>query len=192
MRARSNEVLRAADIGNDDARIDYPAIRSKIKVYNSATAMYRSPHDPSVVHRGLIRASKSWWKKGPRYDCVYVVTDEDAPGMRGMQVARVRLLFSFTHEGSSYPCAFVNWYDKAGDAPDPDTWMWIVQNGLREDGRPNQQVIHLDAILRGAHLLGVSGQTFLPWQITAENALDGFKQFYVNKYIDSHAHEVAF
>lgn len=112
--------------------------------------------------------------------------------MLGMQVARVKLLFSFVHAGTYMPCAFVHWFDLVGSEPDQDTGMWIVEPSFRSSGKPNLQVIHLDTILRAAHLLGVCGESFLPQDLSADQALDSFPRFYVNKYIDIHAHEVAF
>ncbi|KAH9028914.1 hypothetical protein EDB85DRAFT_1867581, partial [Lactarius pseudohatsudake] len=55
-------------------------------------------------------------------------------------------------------------------------------------------VIHLDSILRGAHLIGVAGPHFLPSSPKVDylTSLDSFKCFFVNKYADHHAHEIAF
>ncbi|KAF8156531.1 hypothetical protein B0H34DRAFT_658796, partial [Crassisporium funariophilum] len=54
-------------------------------------------------------------------------------------------------------------------------------------------VIHLDTIFRAAHLIGVSDRHFLPkHNFDHSKALDAFKSFFVNKYVDHHAHEVAF
>jgi hypothetical protein len=53
------------------------------------------------------------------------------------------------------------------------------------------EVVHLDAIMRGAHLIGVAGPHFF-WpsdrSFTFANSLDYFRACYVNKYIDYHAH----
>ena len=52
-------------------------------------------------------------------------------------------------------------------------------------------MIHLNTIIRTAHL---TGQTHgpLPAAITHVTALDMFLSFYVHKYIDHHAYEIAF
>ncbi len=47
-------------------------------------------------------------------------------------------------------------------------------------------------MVRAAHLIGVSGDELLPHKVGPENSLDVFKQFYVNKFADHHAHEIAF
>ena len=61
-------------------------------------------------------------------------------------------------------------------------------------GQPVLEVIHLDAIMRGAHLIGVAGSHFVSnnSKFTFSKSLDAFKLFYVNKYVDHHAHEIAF
>ena len=53
-------------------------------------------------------------------------------------------------------------------------------------------VIHIDSILRAAHIIGVSGPQPLPTDFTYGDSLDAFEMFYVNKYVDHHAHEIAF
>jgi hypothetical protein len=53
-------------------------------------------------------------------------------------------------------------------------------------------IIHLDSILRGAHLVGIASKKLIPNHLTLHNSLDAFQAYYVNKYIDHHAHELAF
>ena len=56
-------------------------------------------------------------------------------------------------------------------------------------------VVHLDAILRGVHLVGVAGKEFLPpdnKDLSFSDSLDAFDAFYVNKYADHHSHELLF
>ena len=62
--------------------------------------------------------------------------------------------------------------------------MWIVQPDPGDNGL---DVIHLDTMLRGAHLIGVANG-FTP-KIKFTESLDAFKAFYVNKYADYHTHE---
>ena len=113
--------------------------------------------------------------------------DPELPGFRGLLVARVFLFFSLKHEGNIYPCALTRWYSMVDTEPDEDTGMWIVQPDQGDDGL---DVIHLDTILRGAHLIGVTDD-FIP-KIKFMESLDAFKAFYVNKYADYHTHEIAF
>ena len=139
-----------------------------------------------------IRAVDSW-RKGPgRYDCIFVETDPDAPRMRSLDIARVRLFFSFTFHGTKYPCALVHWFSRAGESADRGTGMWVVNPDSLEDGEPYASVIHLDTILRAAHLLPVFKEGFVSRTLTFSDTLDEFRAFYVNKYVDHHAFEIAF
>ena len=53
-------------------------------------------------------------------------------------------------------------------------------------------VIHLNCILRAAHLIGHAGSQSVPLRLKHTDSLDAFTAFYVNKYADHHAHEIAF
>ncbi len=64
--------------------------------------------------------------------------------MRGLEVARIFLFFSFVHSGTYYPCALVQWFSIVGDGPDDETGLWMVEPDVHQDGRPCLAVIHLD------------------------------------------------
>ena len=135
------------------------------------------------------------WRNGPgRYDCIFVNTDSSASvdGMLGVDVARVRLFFSFKHEGTIFPCALVHWFSRLGNSPNENTGMWMVEPNLAEDGTPIASVIHLDTIFRAAHLMPVYGNVAVPRNLSSTQSLDAFDSYYVNKYIDHHAFEIAF
>ncbi|EIM91981.1 uncharacterized protein STEHIDRAFT_46596, partial [Stereum hirsutum FP-91666 SS1] len=54
-------------------------------------------------------------------------------------------------------------------------------------------VIHLDALIRAAHLIPVYGNDFrVPTKWKHTDSLDAFSMFYVNKFVDHHAHEIVF
>ena len=72
------------------------------------------------------------------------------------------------------------------------TGMWRVEPDLDENNQHDTSVIHLGAILRAAHLIGIAGKDFLPKDFCHNDALDAFNQYYVNKFIDYHTHEVVF
>ncbi|KAF9491522.1 hypothetical protein BDN71DRAFT_1398245, partial [Pleurotus eryngii] len=57
---------------------------------------------------------------------------------------------------------------------------------------PVTAVVHLDTIFRGAHLIGVTGSSFLLEEFTFHYTFDPFSYFYVNKYADHHTYETAF
>jgi hypothetical protein len=133
------------------------------------------------------------WRNGPgRYDCVFVNTDPSVDGMLGLDIARVRLIFSFKHEDKIFPCALVHWFSRVGDSPDEHTGMWIVRPEFAEDGTQTASVIHIDTIFRAAHLMPVFGNDPVPRYLSFTDSLDSFNSYYVNKYIDHHAFEVAF
>jgi len=175
---------------------DLPTFYEKITVFTSAIATFYAPSDISGI--GGMRCERihavNTWRKGPgRYDCVFVSTNPVAEGMRGFDIARVRLWFSFKHEGTYYPCALVHWYSRVGDSADKTTGMWVVKPDINpEDGTHFASVIHLNTIFRAAHLLPVYGDEFVATYLSFTQSLDAFNAYYVNKYIDHHAFEIAF
>ena len=197
--------LNPDDLGSEPVLDDCPELWgvSSISVFHLARATFCAPSDLSGIggmHTELIR-SNPLWKKGsvsaPRRDCIYVANtlgdSEDTCGMQGLLVARVLLFFSFQADTILYPCALVHWYKTFGDGPDPDTGMWIVEPEYDENNFRSISVIHIDTILRAAHLLPIfDGDTLIDrsWHFT--RTLDIFRAFYVNKYIDHHAFETAF
>lgn len=108
--------------------------------------------------------------------------------MEGLAVVRVQLFFSFSFEGVYYPCALVEWFTRQGR--DPVTQFWVVRADTT-DGVRDRTVIHLDAFLRAAHLIPVYGNREIPLNFHFSYSLDSFESFYVNKYIDHHANEIA-
>lgn len=172
-----------------------PPFDDKIAIYPSAVATFYSPSDISGVggmRNERIHATKSWRKGPPRYDCIFVETDPDAPGMAGLDIARVYLFFSCTFNGVKYPCALVHWFSRVGQSADPGTGMWIVEPDFTDDEVPITSVIHLDTIIRAAHLLPVFKEKFVSRDLSFSDTLNHFQLFYVNKFIDHHAFEIAF
>ncbi|KAJ3513244.1 hypothetical protein NLJ89_g3056 [Agrocybe chaxingu] len=176
-----------------------PQITGKVYVFNSARAVYYAPSDISGLggmHHKRIRSVRLWYSSHPRYDRVFIGNSDspDALGFRGLLVARVFLFFSFKHDGVAYPCALVHWFSAIGDSPDDETGMWVVEPDLLNGWKRVLEVVHLDTVLRGAHLIGVAGSHFLPSnpKLDFSMSLDAFKSFYVNKYADHHSHEIAF
>ena len=60
------------------------------------------------------------------------------------------------------------------------------------DGSVHAAVIHLEAVLHAAHLIGVYGNDILPKDLTFTDSLDAFALFYVNKFINNHAFLIAY
>ena len=169
----------------------------KIAVYPSAVATFHAPSDISGVNgmrHERIHAVKSWRKGPPRYDTVFVNMNSEK-GMHGLHIARARLLFSFTHNKVRYPCALVDWFSRVGDSPNENTEMWIVEKIAGESnaaGERRTAILHLDTIVRAAHLLPVFGRQTVSRTLSFTDTLDTFTTFYVNKYADHHAFETAF
>ena len=193
-----------SDIEPDDLPLDQCPVLwdSRISVFHSATATFRAPSNPSGpggMYRELIHSTPMWKRgdvTGPRRDCVFVDGGQlDAPGMRGLLVARVYLFFKFTFADVEYPCALVHWYTTVNTEPDSSTGLWVVQPEYTRGRHPYRHmgVIHLDSIIRGAHLLPrFPANTRVYREINYMQTLDVYQSFYVNKYIDHHAFEIAF
>ena len=167
-----------------------------LKVYYSAASTFHAPSDPSGItglRREFIRATRRWRGDTPRFDSVFVNKNNGLRGFLGLEVARVRLFFSFKFRGVVHSCAAVHWYGQTDNEPDDDTGMWVVKPlhySRRRNRLPLCSVINLDTIVRAAHLVGVAvGQGVSP-TLRSEESLDMFKQFFVNKYIDHHAFEL--
>ncbi|KAK7452202.1 hypothetical protein VKT23_012305 [Stygiomarasmius scandens] len=168
----------------------------KIFLHSSAWATFFAPSDLSGLsgmRHERIRATNSWYKGAARYDCVFMEGDTEKEGFQGLIVGRVFAFFRFRHFGRSYPCALVHWYSTVGDTPCPETGMWIVQPDFRRNGSSLLEVVHLDCLYRAAHLIGVTGDSRVPVRdFSSSDSLDAYEAFYVNKYVDYHAHEIAY
>ncbi|KAJ7724780.1 hypothetical protein B0H16DRAFT_289198 [Mycena metata] len=184
------------DIPANDIPIDdCPHFVGKIKVFPSALATFYAPSDQSGIggmYRERIRAVRSWRGGPPRRDCVFVEHDTTQAGFRGLHAARVIAFLSVAAGGSTYPCALVTWFSPIGDAPCPDVGMWMVEPDLDREGKRETSLIHLDAILRAAHLVPIYGDHPVPRHFKHTRSLDLFAAFYINKYADHHSHEIAF
>ncbi|KAG2110399.1 uncharacterized protein F5147DRAFT_745329 [Suillus discolor] len=163
-----------------------PELYEKMTLYTSAIATFFAPSDVSGIGGMCYKriCAVDTWRNGPgRYDCVF--------GMRGFDIAQVRLFFSFKHNGVLYPCAFVHWFKHVHNSRDENTGMWVVEPETCEDGTRFASVIHLDCIFRAAHLMPVFGHEFVPTYLSYTQTLDAFRTYYVNKYIDHQAFEIA-
>lgn len=173
-----------------------PDSNKRVYVYHSASVTFYAPSDPSGVNgmrREQVRATPSWHGGPPRYDCVFLSGDPDVLGFEGLLVGRVRLFFSFMYLGCLHSCALVDWFSTHGNRPDEDSGMWIVTPDIGPRGIRRQGVVSVESIVRGAHLIPVYGQEFLPLNFDSKNidVLDVFVAYYVNKFADHHTHTLA-
>ena len=142
------------------------------------------------MQQEYIRSHPSWYgHHWPRRDTVFVVIDEDCPGMKGLLIAQVLLFFSYHDDLSDtmVPCVLINWFLPKGH--DGVTGLWVVEPEKIAGQKP-VQVIHLEIIVRGSHLLPEFGDSFLSEDFSFVDALDAFRTFYVNQHIDYHAHQL--
>ena len=130
---------------------------------------------------------------GRHYDCVFLRSSDSELDGRSWSVARVGLFFAFTLNRVLYPCALIHDLQIVSDGPDEDTGMWIAEQDLDSDGNPSTCLVPLNDILRTAHLIPVFGYLKDPLskEISSDSSLDKFKSYYINKYIDHHAFELA-
>jgi len=174
----------------------YPTFNGKISIFYSANATFRAPSDISGVNgmrREYIRATPSWRKEGPRYDCIFLNTNSEMEGMSGLEVARVLAFFSFFFDDKEYQCALIHWFSRVGLEPDQDTGMWMVEPEFNADENPHLAIVHVDSIYRAAHLIpAYKTNQYISRSLTLHDTLDTFKQFYINKFVDHHAFEIAF
>ncbi|KAG1835972.1 hypothetical protein DFJ58DRAFT_719199 [Suillus subalutaceus] len=150
---------------------------NKIQVFNSACSTFYALSDHSGIggmRREHIRSCPVWRNEAPRYDCVLSY-----------------VFFTFTFEGHPYPCAVVRWFNKADDQPDEDTGMWIVTPSFDTDDSLSVGIIHIDTIYRATHLIPIYGPQNVSRNLKHYNSYDVFQAFYVNKFADHHAFEIA-
>ena len=170
-----------------------------IAVFHSATAIFCAPSNLSGIgglYHETIRSTPRWQTGGTIAhwrDCVILNTGSEEPGMRGFDIARVRLFFSFEIGDDLFSCALVHHFHKPFDNPDPDNGMWIVQPDFNRNKYRVMSVVHVDSIICAAHLLPIfGGDAPVLREINFSHTLDVFTGFYVNKYIDCHAFKTVF
>ena len=152
----------------------HPAMfTGQLKIHHSATATFVSPSDSCGVGRVCceqIKATLSWFQGPERYDTVFVNTDDTHEGMQVMDVAWIVCFFSLPcTNGVSYPCALVHWFNYAADEPDELTGMWMVKPSFLDNNTHYISVVHIDSIVRAAHLIPIFGQEFVSLQVNSHN-----------------------
>ncbi|EPQ55686.1 hypothetical protein GLOTRDRAFT_24000, partial [Gloeophyllum trabeum ATCC 11539] len=95
------------------------------------------------------------------FDTVLVRVEErneyvSGTGLAGLRVAQVRVIFKLpqylqSHPQQSRPLAYVEWFTPFR-TQDQDLQLYSISRSMRNQ-RPNAQVIPLDNIFRGCHLI---------------------------------------
>ncbi|KAJ7752437.1 hypothetical protein DFH07DRAFT_868822 [Mycena maculata] len=165
-----------------------PIFAGHITVHHSAITRFYAPSNlggAGGMYRERIHSNPNWHGY-PRRDTVLV--DVGGPVMHGLVIGRVLMFFSFSFVDRLFQCVLVNWLVPVGDAPDPDTGMWVVELE-RERNSPTFAIINVNAIAHASHLIGVYSTTTLPEDFHFSDALDAFNTYFVNLYADHHMHE---
>ncbi|KIK95755.1 hypothetical protein PAXRUDRAFT_11252 [Paxillus rubicundulus Ve08.2h10] len=115
-------------------------------------------------------------------------------GMGGLEIAWILCFFSFVFEGDAYLCAVAHWFEKVSDEADENTGMWVVKPSYHDSKAKERHIniIHIDSIYHAAHLIPVYGEQPIPHELKHYHSYDTFQSFYVNKFADHHAFEIAF
>ena len=173
----------------------YPAFDGNIAIFYAAVATFRAPSDSHGVNgmrREFIRATPSWRGGAAQYDCILINSNSELKGMHGLDVARVLTFISFSYNAQEYQCALIHWFSRLGTRPDETTGLWNVEPEFDgDDEEPHLDIVHVDCIYRAAHLIPVYNG-YISQSLTMHDTLDSFSCFYVNKYVDYHAFEIAF
>lgn len=140
------------------------------------------------MHAERIRSNPAWRGEHARHDTVFVVTGE-GESMLGLTIARVLLFFSFVYHDAVHECALVHWYKCSSDKPDEDMGLWMVRPEYDLRHQRTLEVVHVDSIARGCHLIPNYGTQALPEDFTYHYALTSFPSYYVNSFVDNHAHQ---
>lgn len=118
-----------------------------------------------------------------------VQTGDEDDVMGGLLVARVVCFIHLKYNNISYPSALVEWFLPVDDQPDAVTGMWVLEPKADNAGRCTLDIISLDSVFRSCHLIGVTGEEFLPTDFDYTFSHDVFDSFYLNCYSDYHMHD---
>lgn len=177
--------------GEEVSLHECPYFYGRVSRFHSGRAIIYAPSEDSGttgMHTETIRSHPRWRKGRARYDTVLVQNGPEDDVLSGMLVGRVLSFLSFAHEDVHYDTALLEWFLPFGEEPDPVTGMWVVRPEMRR-GRRHVSLVHTDSIVRGCHLIGMYGKHQLPKDFHFSFSLDAFQAFYLNHYIDYHAHQ---
>lgn len=102
----------------------------------------------------------------------------------GLRIAQVRLIFNLPPQFGSFPhpLAYIEWFTPLGHV-DHNTGLFSISRSTRQ-GQRNAEVVSVDRIIRGCHLMARCGQN-IPSSWTTDNILEQSSiQYLVNPYIN--------
>ncbi|KAG1748366.1 uncharacterized protein EDB91DRAFT_1235710 [Suillus paluster] len=121
-------------------------------------------------------------------------TPSDLSSMGGMKREHIRVSPNWRNGCARKDCVFVITDPTAHGMQGMDVTrmgMWMVEPSSI-DNHVHFAVIHVNLIFRSTHLIPVYGTEMLPAVIKSHHTLNIFTLFYVNKFTDHHAFEIAF
>ena len=121
----------------------------------------------------------------PQHVTIFVILNDPEPSMKQAEITHILLSFHYCQK--VFSCALINWFVHS-DKPDRDTGIWTIEFECIR-GRPTFQVIKVKTIACSTYLIPVFGTSRVPDQFSHHDALDSFLSFFVNHFIDYHAHE---
>ncbi|RDX42526.1 hypothetical protein OH76DRAFT_1458725 [Lentinus brumalis] len=141
------------------------------------------------MHHEFIRCNPAWSGDYARYDTVLVTSDPNVWGVRRFRVAQVRQFISSKYAEEFHQCAVVDWFCMDQER-DGSTGMSVGRPQLDPvTGDRISSVIPLTSIALACHLMPKLGRTYLPVDFHWSETLTSFRAYYVNSYVDYHAHE---
>ncbi|KAJ3731721.1 hypothetical protein DFJ43DRAFT_998395 [Lentinula guzmanii] len=133
-----------------------------------------------------------------RYSTALIrVEKDDGRGffLQGLQIGRIRVIFSLPVKNldrlfpSETPLpahlAYVEWFSKFRQNPDPHTGLYHIKPLLWRDGSRAVSIVPLDTIQQSVHLYPKWGGT-VPPEWTYESILDTCPSFFLSLFADTH------
>ncbi|EIW75493.1 hypothetical protein CONPUDRAFT_65748 [Coniophora puteana RWD-64-598 SS2] len=69
--------------------------------------------------------------------------------------------------------------------------MYMVQPKFNSDSSRRVDVVHIDSLVRAAHLIPHFGTGHVPEEMHCYDSYDSYDSFYLNRFVDHHAFEIA-
>jgi hypothetical protein len=113
----------------------------------------------------------------------------------GYQVAQLRAIFRpalpRVHPLFGTTLAYVYWFSDLAPAAEKDILMYRVRPKKGEDNHREGEVIELQAIHRLVQLIPIHGSVINP-DLSSENCIDRWHQFYINSFMDKETYQAVY
>ncbi|TDL30148.1 Zn-finger domain-containing protein [Rickenella mellea] len=151
-------------------------------------------HMSSTKRLNKIRATRPSERVGRKaaipaqFDTAFVIDDLELynaeKGIAGLKVAEIRVIFTLPEELGywPHPLAYVHWFKPLTTR---ETGIDMFKIGrARRNLEPHSEIISVDRIARGCHLIPKYGTGTINPTWTTANVMEKAKEFDVNKYIN--------